>query len=79
MIFKGRRSDIIHKWTMTVDLGYESFGKNAGGVVWYVRQNKDFVSSISVKLKNEINKLVPFNGQSISLRLPIKAIYFSTN
>ena len=79
MIFRGRRSDIIHKWTMTVDPGYESFGKIAGGVVWYVRQNEDFVSSISFKLTNEINKLVPFNGQSISLRLPIKKIYFSTN
>ena len=33
MIFKGRRSDIIHNWTMTVDLGYKYVEKFTGGLV----------------------------------------------
>ena len=37
-------------------------------------QSKDIISSISFKLKNENNKLVSFNGQSITFRLSIKEV-----
>ena len=35
---------------------------------------KDFISNINFKLKNEHNKLVSFNGQSITFRLSIKEV-----
>ena len=35
---------------------------------------KDFVSSISFKLKNENNQLESFNGQSFAFRFSIKKI-----
>ena len=68
MIFKGKRSGIIHNWIMTVDPGYKYTEKFAGGITWYLTQSKDVISSISFKLKNENNQLVSFNGQSISFR-----------
>ena len=34
IIFKGRKSNIIHNWTMTVDPGYEYVEKFSGGVQW---------------------------------------------
>ena len=73
-IFKGRRSNIIHNWTMTVDPGYKYVKKFAGGVTWYMTETNDVISSFSFKLKNENNELVSFNGQSISFRLSIKEI-----
>ena len=72
MIFKRRRSDVIHRWTMTVNPGYKYVETIAGGVVWYMIQSRDIISIVSFKLKNENNKLVSFNGQSISFRLSIK-------
>ena len=39
--------------------------------------NKNIISSICFKLKNENNQLVSFNGQSIIFRLSIKEIYYS--
>ena len=74
MIFKGRKSKIIHNWTMTVDPGYKNVEKVSGGISWYMMQSKDIISSICFKLKNENNQLVPFNGQRITLRLSIKEI-----
>ena len=74
MIFKGRKSDIIHKWTMTVDPGYKYVEKFSGGVKWYMMESKDIISSICFKLKNENGNLVSFNGQSITFRLSIKEI-----
>ena len=47
MIFKGRRSGIIHNWTMTVDPGYKYVEKFAGGITWYMTESKDVISSIS--------------------------------
>ena len=35
-------------------------------------ENKDFISNISVKLKNENGNLVSFNGQEVTFRLSIK-------
>ena len=74
MIFKGKRSGIIHNFTMDVDPGYKYIGKFHGGVQWYMMESKDIISSICFKLKNEKGNLVSFNGQSLSFRLSIKEI-----
>ena len=74
MVFKGERSGFSHNWTMTVDPGYKHVENFAGGISWYMMESKDFVSSISFKLKMEDNDLVSFNGQRITFRLSIKEI-----
>ena len=74
MIFKGKRSGVIHNFTMDVDPGYKYIEKFRGGVQWYMMESKDIVSSICFKLKNEKNQIVSFNGQSITFRLSIKEI-----
>ena len=74
MISKGRKSNIVHNWTMTVDPGYKYVEKFSGGISWYMMQSKDIISNICFKLKNENNQLVSFNGQSITFRLSIKEI-----
>ena len=72
MIFKGRKNNIIHNWTMTVDPGYKYVKKFFGGINWFMMQSTDIISSICFKLKNENNQTVSFNGQSITFRLSIK-------
>ena len=74
MIYRGKHSNIIHNWTMTVDPGYKYVEFFTGGITWYMRQSKDIISSICFKLKNEDGNLVTFNGQSITFRLSIKEI-----
>ena len=74
MIFEGRKSNIIHNWTMTVDPGYKHVKKLSGVVQWYMTETKDIISSFCFKLKNENGNLVSFNGQSITFRLSIKEI-----
>ena len=74
MIFKGKRSGIIHKFTMDVDPRYKYIKKFSGGVQWYMKESNDIISSICFKLKNENNQLVSFNGQSITFRLSIQEI-----
>ena len=74
MIFRGRRTGIIHNFTMDVNPGYKYVERFWGGVQWYMLQSKDIISSICFKLKNENNQLVSFNGQSITFRLSIKEI-----
>ena len=74
MIFKGKRSGIIHNFTMDVDPGYKYIKKFRGGVQWYMMGSKDFISSISFKLENENGSLVSFNGQSITFRLSNKEV-----
>ena len=74
MIFKGRRTGIIHNFTMDVDPGYKYIEKFRGNIQWYIMESKDIISSICFKLKNENNQLVSFNGQSITFRLSIKEI-----
>ena len=74
MIFKGKRSGIIHNFTMDVDPGYKYFEKFHGGIQWYMMESKDIISSINFRLKNENGNLVPFNGQSLTFRLSIKEI-----
>ena len=74
MTFKGKKSSIIHNFTMDVDPGYKYIERFSGGVMWYLMEGKDINSSVCFKLKNENNKLVSFNGQSITFRLSIKEI-----
>ena len=74
MIFKGKRSGIIHNFTLDVDPGYKYIEKFRGGVQWYMMESKDINSSIFFKLKNENGNLVSLNGQSITFRLSIKEI-----
>ena len=74
MIFRGKRTGIIHNFTMDVDPGYKYIEKFRGGVMWYMMESKDIISSISFKLKNENRNLVSFNGQSLIFRLSIKEI-----
>ena len=74
MIFKGKRTGIIHNFTMDVNPGYKYIEKFHGGVQWYMMEEKDVISSICFKLRNENNQLVSFNGQSVTFRLSIKEI-----
>ena len=74
MIFRGRRTGIIHNFTMDVNPGYKYIENFRGGVQWYMLQSRDIISSICFKLKNENNQLVSFNGQSITFGLSIKEI-----
>ena len=74
MIFKGKRSGIIQKFTMDVDPGYNYIEKFHGGLKWYMMESKDIISSINFRLKNENGNLVSFNGQSVTFRLSIKEI-----
>ena len=74
LIFRGKRSGIIHNFTMDVHPGYKYIDKFHGGVQWYMLESKDIISSICFKLKNENGNLVSFNGQSISFCLSIREI-----
>ena len=74
MVYRGKRSNIIHNWTMTLIPGYKYVERFYGGIIWYVMESKDIVSSICFKLKNENDQLVSFNGQSVTFRLSIKEI-----
>ena len=74
MIFRGKRSGIIHNFTMDVDPGYKYIERFRGDIQWYMMESKDFISSICFKLKNENDQIVSFNGQSITFRLSIKEI-----
>ena len=74
MLFKGKRSGIIHNMVMDVSPGYRYIEKFRGGVLWYMMDSKDIISSICFKLKNENGNLVPFNGQSVTFRLSIREI-----
>ena len=74
LIFKGKRSGIIHNFTRDVDPGYKYIEKFYGGVQWYMMESKDIISNICFKLKNENGNLVSFNGQSLTFRLSIKEI-----
>ena len=74
MIFKGKRSGIIHNFTMDIDPGYKYIERFRGGVQWFMMENKDIISSISFKLSNKNNQIVSFNGQSITFRLSVREI-----
>ena len=74
MIFKQKRTGIIHNFTMTVNPGYKYVERFEGGFSWCMLQTNDFISSINFKLKNENNELVSFNGQSVTFKLSIKEV-----
>ena len=74
MIFKGKRSGIIHNFTMDVEPGYKYIEKVRGCVQWYMMDTKDFISSNSFISNNENKKLVSFNGQNVTFRLSIKVV-----
>ena len=56
LIFKSKRSGMIHNFTMDVDPGYKYIEKFHGGVQWYMMENKDVISSICFKIKMKIIK-----------------------
>ena len=74
MIFKGKRSGVIHKFTKTVNPGYKYVERFDGGISWYMMNSPAVISSINFRIKNEIIKLVSFNGQSITFKLSIKEV-----
>ena len=74
MIFKGKRTGIIHNFNMDGDPGYKYIEKNRGGVLYYMMESKDIISSFCFKLKNENNQKVSVDGQSITFRLPTEEI-----
>ena len=51
IIFKGRKSNINHTWTMTDDPGYKYVEEFSGGISWYMMQSKDNISSIKIRIK----------------------------
>ena len=51
MIYRGKQSNIIHNWTMTVNPGYKYVERFLGGITWYMMESKDIDSSICFKLK----------------------------
>ena len=42
--------------------GYIYIENFHSGIQWFMMEDKDFISNINFKLKNEHNKLVSFNG-----------------
>ena len=58
MIFKGKKSNFILNWTMTVSSCYKYVETFSGGITWYMMQTKDIISSISFKLENENGNLI---------------------
>ena len=62
MIFKGKRSGILMKSTMSVSPGNKFINRFEGGAQWYMMESKEVISRNCFKLKNENNQLVSFNG-----------------
>ena len=52
MIFKGKRSGIIHNVTMDVDLSHRDIEIFRGGVQWFMMESKHFFPSKFLKEKN---------------------------
>ena len=78
-IFREKRGWIIQSFTKYVNPGDKYNEKFISGVQWYMMQSKNFVSSISFKLKNKNGGLVSFSGQSSNFCLSIKEIYVFLN
>ena len=74
LIFRRRRSGIIHNFTMDFEPGYRYLEKFRGRVNWYMMESKDNISLTSFTLINENNQLISFNGQRITFRLSTKEI-----
>ena len=54
-VYRGKQSNIIHKWTMTVDPGNKYVERFARGITWDMMESKDIISSICFKFENENN------------------------
>ena len=76
VIFRGKRSGVIHNFTMTVNPGYKYVERFEGGISWFVTKNIHVISSINFRIKNENEISVSFNGQSITFRLSINGVLF---
>ena len=74
MINNGKRTRIIHNFTMDVNPGCKYIEKFRGGIMWFMMESKEFRSASNFKLRNENGNLVSFNGQSITFRLSIKEL-----
>ena len=60
MINNGKRSRVIHKFTMYVNPGFKYIEKLTGGIMWFMMESKDFISTINFRLRNENANLVSF-------------------
>ena len=49
MIFRGKRTGIIHNWSMDFNPGFRYIDIFRGGVQWYMMESKDIISSICSK------------------------------
>ena len=74
MNIDGKRTGVIHNFTMDADPGYRYLEKFRGRIQWFMVESNDFISNINFKLKNGHNKLVSCNGQSITFRLSIEEV-----
>ena len=74
MIINGKRARVIHNFTMDVNPGFNYIEKIRGGVMWFMMETKDFISTINFRLRNENGNFVSFNGQSVTFRLSIKEL-----
>ena len=74
MLLKGKRSGVIHHFTMDVNPRFKFIEKMRGSVHWHMIESKDIISSICFKLINENGNLISFKGQSVTFRLSIKEI-----
>ena len=74
MIFRGKRSGVIHNFTMDVNPGFEKIEKFRGRVQMYVMDSNNVIPSISFILRSDNGKLISFNGQSKTFRLSIKEV-----
>ena len=43
MIFRGKRSGILHNFTMDVDPGYKDIERFRGGIQWFMVESKDVI------------------------------------
>ena len=50
----------------------------AGGITWYMMESKDFILSITPKLKNENYQLKSFSSQRFTFKFSFKEIQIST-
>ena len=74
LIFKAKRSVIIHNFAMDVDQGNKYTENSSGGVQRYMLESKDIISSICFELKDENGNLVSFNGQSVTFQMSLQEI-----
>ena len=74
MIINGKRTRVIHNCTIDVNPGYKYIEKFRGGIMWFMAENKDFISPINFRLRSKNGNLVSLNGQSVTFRFSIKEL-----